>query len=207
MKNYIIIFSLLSVCFASCVKDRVSSASSGPVVLGDRKLIHYWSFNSGADSSTLSIPDTTIGGGKINFSFAASGYADNVSPGASLNLRMSVDSGAGLRVRNPFYYMVLHVPTTGYKQPIVQFAVQRSNSGPATNSVSYTTDGINYSSDGLVTTSVAFSTSWVQYSLDFSSIQQVNDNPKFAIRFSNSIADTSGGNDRYDNITVDAFVK
>ena len=207
MKRYIAFLSVLVICVSSCVKDRVSVASTGPVVIGDRKLIHYWSFNSGTDSTTLSVPDTTIGGGRISFSFAPNGYADGVSPGAGLNLRHGQDTGSGMRVRNPFYSWVLHVPTTGYKQPIVQFAIQKSNSGPASNTISYTTDGVNYTTDGLNATSILFTTTWTLYSLDFSAISAVNDNPKFAIKFTNSIADTSGGNDRYDNISVDAFVK
>ncbi len=207
MKSYLLVFSLLVISFSSCVKDRIQTAATGPVVLGDRKLIHYWSFNTGADSASLAVPDTTIGGGHISFSFAPNGYADAVSPGATLNTRSGKDSGTGLRVRNPFYSWVLHVPTVGYKQPILQFTVQKSNSGPASNSISYTLDGSNYTSTGLAATSITLTTAWTQYSIDFSSIPQVDNNPHFAIKFSNSIADTSGGNNRYDNITVDAFVK
>ena len=207
MKQYLIVFSILIISASSCVKDRVSSASAGPVVLGDRKLIHFWSFNSGTDSSSLAIPDTTIGGGTISYSFAPNGYADAVSPGSALNKRMGVDSGSGLRVRNPFYSFVIHTPTTGYQKPVLQFVVERSNSGPANNSISYTVDGSNYITDGLNATSITLTTAWTQYSVDFSSIPSVDNNPHFAVKFSNSIADTSGGNDRYDNISVDAFVK
>ncbi len=207
MKQIIFFLTAVVICLSSCVKDRVSNASTGPVVIGDRKLIHYWSFNNGSDSSSLSIPDTTIGGGTITFSFASAGTVDNVNPGSGLNLRKNQDTGSGLRVRNPFYSWVLHAPTTGFKQPIVQFAVQKSNSGPATNTITYTIDGNNYTSAGLNATSITITTDWTLYSLDFSSISSVNDNPHFAIKFSNSIADTSGGNDRYDNISVDAFVK
>ena len=204
MKNLLIILSLLVISVSSCVKDRVSTVPTGPVVVGDRKLIHYWSFNFGVDSSTLAIPDTTIGGGTISFSFASAGYADAVA-GSNLNKRMNLDSGTAMRVRNPFHSWVLHIPTTGFKQPIIQFAVQKSGSGPASNALSYTTDGNNYTTTGLSATSITFSADWTQYSLDFSSIAEVNDNPKFAIKFSNS--DTTAGNDRYDNITVDAYIK
>ncbi len=207
MKHIALAALIISVGFSGCIKDRVSNATSGPVPVGDRKLIHYWSFNNGSDSSSLAIPDTTIGGGTIHFSFAAAGYADAVSPGCGLNLRMLQDTGSGLRVRNPFYSWTLRVPTTGYKQPIIQFATQKSNSGPASNTITYTTDGVNYTSAGLSATSITISTSWTLYSLDFSSIPAVDNNPNFSVRFSNSIADTSGGNDRYDNISVDAFAK
>lgn len=205
MKKLLSILSILVIVASSCVKDRVSTAATGPVVLGDRKLIHYWSFNTGSDSTTLSIPDTTIGGGTITYSFATNGYVDAVSPGSSLNLRRGVDSGTGMRVRNPFYSWTLHTPTTGYKKPILQFAVQKSGSGPASNAISYTVDGTNYTTDGLSATSITLAATWTQYSIDFSSITSVDDNPKFAVKFSN--ADTTAGNNRYDNITVDAYVK
>ena len=206
MKKYLVVLSLFIIGFSSCVKDRVSTASTGPVVVGDRKLIHYWSFNSGVDSSTMRIPDTTIGGGTISWSLGATGYIDNVA-GSSLNTRMGLDSGYAMRVRNPFNSWVLHIPTTGHKQPIIQFVVERSNSGPASNSISYTTDGTTFTANGLNATSITLpSLGWTQYSFDFSSISAVDDNPKFAIKFSKSITDTTG-NDRYDNISVDAYVK
>ncbi len=207
MKSYLLFVSLVVISLSSCVKDRVQTASTGPVVLGDRKLIHYWSFNTGTDSASLSIPDTTIGNGHISFNFATNGYTDAVSPGSTLNTRRGADSGTGLRVRNPFYSWVLHVPTVGYKQPILQFAVQKSNSGPASNNISYTVDGTNFISTDLAATSITLTTVWTQYSIDFSAIPKCDNNPYFAIKFSNSIADTSGGNNRYDNITVDALAR
>lgn len=206
MKRYIFILSALVITAASCVKDKVTPVSTGPVVLGDRKLIHYWSFNTGTDSISMSVPDTTIGGGFITYSCAHNGYIDAVTPGSGLNLRHGADTGAGMRVRNPYYSWVLHIPTTGYKQPIIQFSLEKSSSGPTSSTISYTIDGINYISTG-IPTALAFTIAWTEASLDFSAIPEVNDNPKFAIKFSNAIADTSGGNDRFDNISIDAFVK
>ena len=206
MKKYLLLTIAFMAAFSSCLKDRVSTATSGPVVVGDRKLIHYWSFNSGSDSTSLAIPDTTIGGGTIHYAFTDTGHADAVSPGSSLNLRMGADSGSGLRVRIPFKYWTLYIPTTGYKQPIVQFVVERSNSGPTTNDISYTIDGQNFITTGLSATSVTLGTTWALFSLDFSAIPSVDDNPKFAIKFNNSTTAT-GGNNRYDNISVDAFPK
>jgi hypothetical protein len=138
--------------------------------------------------------------------FFSSAYVDTVMPGCTLNLRNTSIDGGALRIRNPFSYWVIHMPTTGYKQPILQFACEKSNKGSATNTILYTTDGTNYTSDG-ITSSITITTTWTQYSIDFSAVSAANDNPKFAIKFANSIADTSGGNDRYDNVTLDAFTK
>jgi len=206
MKQNILILAIIAIAFSACVKDRVSPAQTGPISVAGRTLIHYWSFNTGTDSASLAVPDTTIGGGRITYSFYQNGYTDAVSPGSLLNLRRGEDTGTALRIRNPFDHWVLHIPTTGFKQPIVQFAIEKSNSGPASNAISYTTDGSTWTSTG-ISSSITFTTSWVLYSIDFSSISAVDDNALFAIKFSNLIADTSGGNDRYDNISVDALPK
>ena len=208
MKRYLAILSILVISVASCVKDRVQPISTGVTTTGDRTLIHYWTFNNGGDSTTLSVPTTTlVAGAKINFSFFQNGYADTVMPGSPDNLWNGATSGGALRVRNPYLSFVLHVPTTGYKNVQLRFGFEKSNKGPATNSISYTTDGVNYTTDGLSNTDLTITTSWQTTTIDFSSIAAANDNANFAIKFSNSIADTSGGNDRYDNISIHANTK
>ena len=207
MKQYLAILSLLVICATSCVKDRVQPISTGVTSTGDRTLIHYWTFNVGIDSTTLATPGTTIGGGKINFSFYTNGYVDTVMPGSPDNLWNGAASGGALRVRNPFSFFVVHAPTTGYKDVQLRLGYEKSNKGPATNSISYTIDGVNYITDGLVSTGLTLTTTWQVATIDFTSITAVNNNPNFAIKFSNSIADTSGGNDRYDNISIHANTK
>jgi hypothetical protein len=202
MKLATIFVIALSIMSASCVKDRITAAGSGPVNLGDRKLIHYYNFNTATDIAGLQRTDTTIGGSNITFNTTSTGYADTFSIGSSLNLRRTSDSGFCMRLRCKNW--TIKLPTTGYKQPIFQIAVSRSNKGATTNSITYTTDGTNFTSNGLSAASINIDAVWTQYSLDFSTISAVDNNPTFAIRFSNN-GDTTNGNNRYDNITLDAL--
>ncbi|NCX95200.1 MAG: hypothetical protein EBX41_02105, partial [Chitinophagia bacterium] len=163
-------------------------------------------FNKATDAASLQRPDTSIGGTAFTFKFGTAGYIDVLSMGTLMNARNGADTGVSFRVRNPFYHWTLKLPTTGYKQPILQFAVHRSNSGPTTNAISYTTDGTNYITTGLSSNSFTIGTTWAQFSFDFSSIPGVDDNPNFGVMFINS-GDTTGGNNRFDNITLDAYPK
>ncbi len=202
MKKYSFFFLIIAVAFASCVKDRVTSASTGGGNLGTRVLVHYWNFNS-SDTSVMLTPTYTAGGGFISY---VAGYFDAVTPGSLLNARNGDDSGSGLRMRNPYTSVTIHLPTTGYTKPILTFATQRSSSGPSSNNVMYTLDGTNFISTGLSASSFTIGTSWTEFSFDFSSISGADNNPNFAVKFIPTNNDTgSSGNDRYDNITLDGI--
>lgn len=189
----------LIVLLSACVKDRVTDAGKVPVTPidpGERELIHYWDFNG----SALLNPKFTIGGAAINLS----DVYDNVE-GTALNARQNSDAANGLRVRNPSTQMILKVPTTGYKTPLLTFAVMRTSNGAKENIIEYTTDGVNFTNLGLTANVVDLDTVWSVFSIDFSAIDAVNNNPDFAIRFKFNIGNTNAsGNNRYDNITIDA---
>lgn len=118
---------------------------------------------------------------------------------------MGDDSLNGLRVRNPSTDITFKVPTTGYKDPLFTFVVQRSNSGAQQNTITYTVDGANFIPGGLSANVVSTMVDWITFSIDFSGIPGVDNNPNFAIRISFSVGnDGASGNNRYDNVTVDA---
>lgn len=193
-------FLLLTV-LAGCVKDRVTEASvivpSDPVDPGDRELIHYWSFNSGS----LLSPAFTIGNGLI-----VTGDTYDDTEGTKLNSRNGSDSGKALRIRNPSSYMVIKAPTRGYKSPLLTFAVMRTSNGAQENIIEYTTDGISFTSEGIAGRIVNVTTEWIIYSIDFAAVAAASDNPDFAIRFTFNVGNTNvSGNNRYDNIAVDAL--
>lgn len=199
MKQTLVLLLLLT-GLSACIKDRVPepAQSSGPVNAGSRKLIHYWSFNG----SSLLAPDTTIGGASIT----VGGVYDDVTPGSLLNARRGADTGKALRVRNPSTTMTLKVPTTGYKQPLLSFAVMRTDNGPQENVISYTLDGTTYVTTGLQPNVITVGTDFSVFSFDFSSIAGAANNPSFGIRFTFSIGNTAAtGNDRFDNISIDAL--
>lgn len=196
----VLLFVIAALGLASCIKDRVPEPkpSTPPVVVGSRKLVHYWTFNG----ATLIAPDTTIGGAAIT----VGGTSDAVTPGTSLNTRRDTASGAALRVRNPSTTMTLQLPTTGYKQPILSFAAMRTSNGPQQNDLSYTLDGTNYINAGITPATITIGVAWTVFSVDFSAISGADNNPDFAVRLTLSNGNTgASGNDRYDNIAVHAF--
>jgi hypothetical protein len=213
---------------SSCTKDRVNAPGNNVLVTpGNRVLLYYWDCNKsdsvglvsltysdtnyikiGADTPRIQIPRTAS---TVNVTY------DQYTPGTFINARRTSDSGGALRVRNPCTYMILHIPMNGYKSAILSFATIRSNSGSILNNISYTINGTNYLSANISNDAISINdTSWVSssfHTIDFTNVPGVDDNPKFAVKiyFANADIATVGnaakGNDRYDNITVDAYRK
>lgn len=203
-KNKYIVTLFLGILFLisldSCVKDRVEPqvVTSGVIPVGNKALIHYWNFN---DASNLLTPTSSVGSASIEIG----GVYDDVTPGTSLNVRDSNDSASALRVRNPSTTMIMNLPTTAYKDVVLSFAVMRTSSGAQSNVITYTLDGTNYISEGLSFNVITITEAWVAYSIDFSNIEGANNNEDFAVKFTFDLGNTNTtGNDRYDNITVDA---
>lgn len=195
------IIILFVIILSSCVKDRVEKivTPSGIIPPGNKTLIQYWNFNT---VSTLLSPTYSIGGGEIS----VGGTFDDVTPGTSLNVRNSDDSASALRVRNPSTTMILSLPTIGYKEAVFSFSVMRSSSGAQSNVASYTLDGTNYISSNLPTNIITVTETWTAYSIDFSAIQGANNNSNFKVKITFDLGNTATtGNDRYDNITLDAL--
>jgi heat shock protein HslJ len=174
-------------------------------------LIHYWNFNSlptgtlttiNTDSSLITSSTSTI-----TYPGTGAGYMDQVSPGSSLNTQNSAIDGLGLRVRNPSdtRSLIIAASTSGYKNIVVKFAIDRTSSGATVQNYSYTIDGINYITTGLSTTtfSPSLDPTYDIITLDFSSISTVANNPNFKIKIDFAGANASGasGNNRFDNIT------
>ena len=195
--------------FASCSKERefpdgTFKNAAAPIV-GTRQLIHYWNFNNSTDLFT---PTYTIGGANWNYSTINGGYADVVTDTTTLNARNGDVAGTALRLRNPAASFTLSIPTNGYQNILFSFAVKGTTSGAQLNILSYSVDGINFTSDGLQPNiNKVTSTEWNVYSYDFSSIKKANNNASFKVRidFATGSNNTSG-NDRFDNITIDADV-
>jgi len=196
--TFILFFLIL---FSACVKDRVEppTAQFGIIPPGNKLLIHYWNFNT---IDTTLAPTFTEGGGEI----LVGGTFDDVTPGTFLNVRNANDSASALRIRNPSTTMILSLPTTGYKEAVFSFAVMRTSSGAQSNIISYTVDGVNYISAGLQNNLITVTEIWTAYSIDFSALEGVNNNSNFAIKITFDLGNTAAtGNDRYDNITLDAL--
>lgn len=172
-------------------------------------LIHYWNFNNNTSAATVTSPTSTllngslaaIAGGTSVIDFAGgTGQNFNIE---NLNARNGDVSGTHLRFNNPIGgALQFNLPTTGYNNIIVKFTTRRSGQGAGTQTWSYSTDG---------TTFVQFQTVNPQdadpqlVTLDFSAIQAANNNPNFKLRVEfSATGGGTGGNNRFDNFTVDA---
>lgn len=198
MKKVFVFIALMSIVAASCVKDRLQP-KAGPVVVPHADtLMYYWDFNAG-DPTNFAADVAVNGGARFDFYCA---YID-FTGGSNLNLQLGDDSGQCLRLRNPFDSVIFHMPTTGYDSITIAFAEEASGSGPSSNAIYYTTDGINYISTGLGNNSYAVGTTFSLNSFSFVSVPNVKNNAKFAIKIValNNNTGTSG-NDRIDNVTM-----
>ena len=115
----------------------------------------------------------------------------NYRPVANNGLPYNVDDMRGLQVKQPFSgdggenTMIFHLPTTGYKEVLFQFAAIDEGAAQALlidYSVSEDTEWI---SDGLATTVFPLDEDYLLFSVNFSgnsTLEEANDNPHFKIR-------------------------
>ncbi len=209
MQKILLSIVLVVALLSSCTKDRDLTIPT-PISTKDT-LIYYWDFN-GSPSFATSIALNS--GAFLSFDWGVGGLEDSLASTTSLNARNGAPMGNALRVRTPITDLVINIPTNNYKNIIVSYAVAKSSSGPALDSVFYTTDGVNYKFVSLTSPSssgaymVQTDPAYEPISYDFSSIAAVNNNPKFAVKivFYQSVgvpANIASGNDRFDNLTVD----
>ncbi|MGY6562408.1 MAG: hypothetical protein ACXITV_09900 [Luteibaculaceae bacterium] len=200
----LLLLSFTTLFFTGCVKDRVlpdESRPIGPIDPGSRQLIHYWNFNTPAPFSALIAPTFTIGDASLEYTAAW----DEVGEGSRLNARNNDLEGSALRLRNPAGDFFINIPTTGHRDILLTFAVMRTGSGAQENRISYSTDGVTFQSTGFSPNIISISEDFVLHSFDFSAIAAANNNPNFRVRIQFALGNTNAtGNNRYDNITVDA---
>ncbi len=178
-------------------------------------LIHYWHFNSlpvgnlnepvVADFSMLSNENPNI-----TYLGTGAGYADLFNPGSDLNARMGQLAGNGIRFRNPSNTreVIISIPSTNYKDLIIKFATTRTGSGAQTQNYSYTLDGTNFTTADLTvnTFNAPQDPNYEIVTLDLTNISAANNNAnlKLRIQFAGSNASATSGNNRFDNLTVEA---
>ncbi len=119
---------------------------------------------------------------------------DNAAAGGSF----SIESGASL-VNNGKYF-TLAIPTTGYANIGLSYAVQRTPTGFNTYTIDYSLDGgTAYTTHS---TSTDIPEEFDTRGLDFSSIPGVVNNPNFIVRITLGGATNANGNIKFDNIRV-----
>jgi hypothetical protein len=213
MKIVRVLLSTLILLLFGCTSDR-AIPSNAVIVNPQAVLVHYFNFNDlpagNLDVVTSDFSETT-NKATLTYDGNGLGYMDTFTPGYLLNARNNDAGGLGLRARNPSdtRNLVLNLPTVGFKKPIVQFATARSGSGATTQNYSYSVDGNNFITAGLKVLSFNPNQDPLNdlVALDFSEIVEANNNVNFKIKISFSGATAAGatGNNRFDNITLEAL--
>lgn len=172
-------------------------------------LIHYWNFNNNASAASLTTASSTLLNGSLTAIPGGSSVIDYANGTGqnfdvqNLNARNSDPAGSHLRFNNPIGGgLQFSLPTTGYNTVTVKFTTRRSGQGAGTQSWSYSTDG---------TTFIPYQTVSPQdanpqlATFDFSAVPGVSNNPNFKMKVEfSATGGGTGGNNRFDNFTVDA---
>ncbi|MGU3376119.1 choice-of-anchor I family protein [Chryseobacterium sp. M5A1_1a] len=172
-------------------------------------LIHYWNFNNNTSSASITTPSSTlvngslvaVAGGTSLIDFAnGTGQNFNID---NLNARNGDVSGTHLRFNNPIGgALQFNLPTTGYNNVVVKFTTRKSTQGAGTQTWSYTTDGSTFVPYQTVTPQDA---NPQLVTFDFSAIAGASNNPNFKLKVEfSATGGGTGGNNRFDNFTVDA---
>ncbi len=177
-------------------------------------LVHYWNFNNNASVATITTPTSTLLSGSMTavstgtnadtdtFIDFAGGTGQNFNV-SNLNARNGDASGTHMRYNLPINGNVqFNLPTTGYKDVVVKFTTRRSGQGAGTQTWSYSTDGTTFTTYQTVNPQDA---NPQLITFDFSTVTGVSNNPNFKLKVVFSATGGGvGGNNRFDNFTVDA---
>lgn len=171
-------------------------------------LVHYWNFNqptvtaAKTPTSSLTTPvasmvsDTSKTGNQNPAELLGSGTIGN------LNARNGDVAGNHYRFNEPIEGKItFSLPTNGFKEPILKYEAYRSGSGAGKQIISYTVNG----NDFIVFDSVTVLTTASMFTIDFKSINAVNNNPDFKVQITFKQGDGGiVGNNRFDNVTLEA---
>lgn len=166
-------------------------------------MLHYWNFNeTHYTEPTYSIhsADFSVQGAAVIESAPETGQGFS-----ALNARNGDSEGSHLRVNNPAgTELIFHVSTLNYQKALFSYEARRSANGANRHFISYATDGETF---------IPFDTIRIEekvgwFTVDFASIEEVDNNPDFTIKISMyfDMQDNGGaeGNNRFDNISLDA---
>lgn len=200
MKYKVFIAALI---LSSCTTDRDFDEIEIIVPEYSTQLVHYWNFNDISSLDILITPTVTEGGALMTYE---GDRFDDVDDATELNARENDEAGNGLRLRNPSGSFTVDLPTSGFEDAIVTYAVKRSNSGPQQQTFFYTTDGSTFIQAGLENVSYGVTETYILRQFDFTGIPEADNNPNFKVRIEFDInADGESGNSRFDNFTLDAI--
>ena len=177
-------------------------------------LVAYWNFN-GLVIATASPPGSggvplTISADQGSGTVGLSAWAGNVDDfsgsttnalgsdlaGASLSLVQSAAGGNGT-------YVSFDISLSGLSDPVVTFATRGTSTGFDTGIWSWSTDGTIFTVVAGVNTATR-STTFALATVDLSAIDDIDNAASVTLRYTLSGASGSGGNNRIDNVQINA---
>lgn len=114
--------------------------------------------------------------------------AMNYRPQANDNIGFSDANIRGLQVKQPFRNngkenkLILHLPTTGFKNIVLKFAAKDENAADYMTVDYAVSMSDNWTVSGLSETTLPLEDFYKLYEIDFSNIEEVNNNPFFKVR-------------------------
>ncbi|WP_439490085.1 CotH kinase family protein [Algoriphagus sp.] len=199
-----------------------------------QQLVHFWYFgdNNVENDVPLTQLDATYSSNNtkalLYFQPAISPYPpasgtagimDRVNDPTPVNYRdkgnenraYSADRMRGIRTRNPLSIdgkegqLVFDVPTVGYEKISMSLALSKTGNGPDKLVVQYSVNGDEWSDESLELNEIALEETFNMITLDFSHIENADDNEDFKVRFMFDGPSVTGnsGNARFNNISID----
>ncbi len=216
MKKALLCLGIISLFLSSCTEDRTIEAEKSIVIDPSSELIYYWNFNAALGDVTAVSPTFSLlenAAAQITYPGNGAGKMDIAIDGYITNTQNNDPAENLLKVRNPSHTrsLIFDLPTTGYKNLVLQFATARSNNGANTQNYTYSIDGATYTNAGLVKNTHNPGTDPTPplpnvdlVTLDFSAIAAVNNNANFKVKieFAGDAASGETGNNRFDNVTL-----
>jgi hypothetical protein len=187
-------------------------------------LVAYWNFNNLTAGTTTAAPSNanqtsysvTTGAGTLDLvgwtsrggtasPWGITNYAGSTSnsldvAGQALAVEGGISSTAGSPVLNNGAKLILGFNLSGYIDPVLTFASRNTGTGFNNNTVEWSTDGTTYSAFG----SYSLTTTFALKTFDFSSISQLDNSSSVFIRINFLGATNASGNNRIDNIQLNA---
>lgn len=177
-------------------------------VAGAQTVLHYWNFNDNSSIEAITAVSQSIVGnptltalvnGDTTIDFAG-GTGQNFNV-LNLNAQNGDPAGTHLRYNLPIAgELVFALPTTGYRDAVINVATRRSGQGAGTQTWSYSTDGTNFT---IFTTREPNNGDPALVTIDFATLPETDNNANFKVKVQFSAAPGGdGGNNRFDNFTV-----
>jgi len=178
---------------------------------GSSGLLHCWSFNGTApggnfNSSPVDVSNREIGTGTITHTFTVvenfSGDTENLCGGSGAGAAFCPEGGPNSQENNGRSF-TMAFSTEDWENITLSFWCRRTGTGFNNNTVDYSTDGGSTWNNKATFTPNSTSAGSIQ-TFDFTNDPGVDDNPDFQIRITLDGGTSQFGNNRYDNITLEA---